>query len=71
MSGAPGDWTARLRFDPTAFVAPGAVVVGDVTLGARAESLQDNIEADMLAIQRNPGLVRSFFRAPYVAYITD
>ena len=32
---------------------------------------QDNIEADMLAIQRNPGLVKSFFRAPYVAYITD
>jgi len=35
------------------------------------EVLQDNIEADMLAIQRNPGLVKSFFRAPYVAYITD
>ena len=30
------DWSARLRFDPTAFVAPGAVVVGDVTLGAGA-----------------------------------
>jgi carbonic anhydrase/acetyltransferase-like protein (isoleucine patch superfamily) len=36
VSGAPGEWTARLRFDPTAFVAPGAVVVGDVALGARA-----------------------------------
>ncbi|MGH7732066.1 MAG: gamma carbonic anhydrase family protein, partial [Candidatus Eiseniibacteriota bacterium] len=36
MSRAPGAWTARLRLDPTAFVAPGAVVVGDVTLGARA-----------------------------------
>ena len=35
------------------------------------EVLQDNIEADMLVIQRNPGLVKSFFRAPYVAYITD
>ena len=35
------------------------------------EVLQDNIEADMLAIQRNLGLVKSFFRAPYVAYITD
>jgi hypothetical protein len=33
--------------------------------------LQDNIEADMLAIQRNPRLVQSFFRAPDVAYITD
>jgi carbonic anhydrase/acetyltransferase-like protein (isoleucine patch superfamily) len=32
----PGAWTARLRLDPTAFVAPGAVLVGDVTLGARA-----------------------------------
>jgi transposase len=39
-------------------------------LGA-GQSLQDNIEADMLAIQHNPGLVRSFFRDPYVAYITD
>lgn len=38
---------------------------------AKGEALQDNIEADMLAIQRNPGLVKSFFRAPYVAYITD
>lgn len=36
MSHDPGEWTARLRFDPTAFVAPGAVVVGDVTLGPRA-----------------------------------
>jgi len=33
---APGDWIARLALDPTAFVAPGAVVVGDVTLGPRA-----------------------------------
>lgn len=39
-------------------------------LGA-GESLHDNIEADMLAIQRNRRLVRSFFRAPDVAYITD
>ena len=37
----------------------------------KGESLQDCIEADMLAIQHNPTLVRSFFRAPYVAYITD
>jgi carbonic anhydrase/acetyltransferase-like protein (isoleucine patch superfamily) len=33
---APGGWSARLSFDPTAFIAPGAVVVGDVTLGAHA-----------------------------------
>ncbi len=32
----PGAWQARLRLHPTAFVAPGAVVVGDVTLGARS-----------------------------------
>ena len=38
---------------------------------AKGQSLQDNIEADMLAIQRNPALVKSFFQAPYVAYITD
>jgi transposase len=37
----------------------------------KGQSLQDNIEADMLEIQCNPGLVKSFFRAPYVAYITD
>ena len=30
------DWPARLQVDPTAFVAPGAVIVGEVTLGARA-----------------------------------
>ena len=33
---APGEWAARLRLHPTAFIAPGAVVVGDVTLGARS-----------------------------------
>lgn len=31
-----GAWTARLAFDPTAFVAPGAIVSGDVTLGPRS-----------------------------------
>jgi carbonic anhydrase/acetyltransferase-like protein (isoleucine patch superfamily) len=36
MSGRHHDWPTRLRLDPTAFVAPGAVVVGEVTLGARA-----------------------------------
>ena len=36
MSRAPGDWTARLTLDPTAFIAPGAVVVGEVTLAAGA-----------------------------------
>ena len=33
---APGEWAARLRLHPTAFIAPGAVVVGDVPLGARS-----------------------------------
>ena len=33
---AAGAWTARLRIHPSAFVAPGAVVVGTVTLGARS-----------------------------------
>lgn len=36
MTRAPGDWKARLSLDPTAFIAPGAVVVGDVTLEAGA-----------------------------------
>ena len=30
------DWPARLRLHPSAFVAPGAVVVGEVTLGERS-----------------------------------
>jgi carbonic anhydrase/acetyltransferase-like protein (isoleucine patch superfamily)/uncharacterized damage-inducible protein DinB len=32
----PGDWTARLRIHGSVFVAPGAVVVGDVTIGERS-----------------------------------
>lgn len=38
---------------------------------AIGENLQDRIEADLLAVQANPKLVRAFFRAPDVAYITD
>ncbi len=36
MSDRHQDWPARLKFDPSVFIAPGAVVVGEVTLGARA-----------------------------------
>jgi len=36
MSGRTSSWPARLQIDPTAFIAPGAVVVGEVTLGARS-----------------------------------
>lgn len=36
MSERHHDWPVRLRLEPTAFIAPGAVVVGEVTLGARA-----------------------------------
>ena len=35
------------------------------------EALQDRIESDLLAVQSNRALVRSFFKAPSVAYITD
>jgi transposase len=35
------------------------------------EVLQDRIEVDLQAVQDNPALVRSFFKAPSVAYITD
>jgi carbonic anhydrase/acetyltransferase-like protein (isoleucine patch superfamily) len=35
MTDRSSHWPARLRLDPTAFIAPGAVVVGEVTLGAR------------------------------------
>src|SRR6516225_2232347 len=38
---------------------------------AAKESLQDRIEADLFRIQKNPALVRSFFGAPDVAYISD
>ena len=37
----------------------------------RGESLREKIEAQLGSIKRMPGLVRSFFKAPTVAYITD
>jgi len=35
------------------------------------ESLRDRVEADLLNIHSNPELVRSFFKAPSVAYAND
>ncbi len=35
------------------------------------ERLNERIDAELTAIQRNPNLVRSFFNAPDVAYISD
>jgi transposase len=37
----------------------------------RGEKLQEKIEAQLRAIKRMPQLIRSFFKAPNVAYITD
>lgn len=37
----------------------------------RGEKLKDKIEAQLVAIKRLPQLVRSFFMAPSVSYITD
>jgi len=37
----------------------------------KGERLQDKIEAQLAAIKNAPKLVRSFFRTPSVAYITD
>src|SRR6201993_2867068 len=37
----------------------------------RGEKLQEKIEAQLRAIKRMPQLIRSFFKAPSVAYITD
>jgi transposase len=37
----------------------------------RGEKLRDKIEAQLRAIKRTPKLVRSFFKAPSVAYATD
>ena len=37
----------------------------------KGEKLRDKIDAQLAAIKKNPKLVRSFFLAPTVAYITD
>ena len=37
----------------------------------RGQKLHEKIEAQLGAIKRMPNLVRSFFKAPSVAYITD
>ena len=37
----------------------------------RGEKLREKIEAQLGAIKRLPKLVRSFFKAPSVAYVTD
>ena len=37
----------------------------------RGESLHDRIDVELLEIQRNPSLVRSFFRTDSVSYISD
>jgi transposase len=37
----------------------------------KGEKLTDKVEAQLAAIRRAPQLVRSFFKAPYVAYIND
>ena len=37
----------------------------------KGEQLQDRVEAELLALQRDRPLVRSFFRAPSVTYIAD
>jgi transposase len=37
----------------------------------QGEKLRDKVDAQLEAIKRAPALVRSFFRAPSVAYITD
>ena len=38
---------------------------------AKGESLHDRVDVELLEIQRNPALVRSFFRTKYVSYISD
>jgi transposase len=37
----------------------------------RGEKLQKKIDAQLSAIKRMPRLIRSFFKVPSVAYITD
>jgi len=38
---------------------------------AAGDQLQPRIDADLLALKKRPALIRSFFKAPSVAYITD
>jgi transposase len=35
------------------------------------EQLQPRVDADLLALQNNPALIRAFFHTPYVSYIID
>jgi transposase len=37
----------------------------------QGEKLHERIVAELLAVQRNRPLARSFFRTPYVSYFTD
>ena len=37
----------------------------------KGDKLSEKIEAQLAVIKRTPELVRSFFKAPSVAYITD
>jgi len=37
----------------------------------KGEKLRDKIEAQLATLQKLPNLVRSFFKAPSVAYIID
>ena len=37
----------------------------------KGERLQDKVEAQLARLKAAPRLIRSFFRAPSVAYITD
>jgi transposase len=38
---------------------------------AKGESLHDRIDAELLEIQRNAAVIRSFFKAQSVSYISD
>ena len=52
MSDRATHWPARLRLHPTAFIAPGAVVVGEVTLGARSSVWFNTVvRGDTAAVQ--------------------
>ena len=37
----------------------------------KGEQLREKVEAQLAALKRAPRLVRSFFKAPSVTYITD
>jgi len=56
MSRDPASWVARVRIDPSVFLAAGSVVVGDVTIGAGASVWFNTVvRGDTAPVEIGPG----------------